>query len=54
MFQHEEIISEGEHIHSDDIEDDAVIILEGDNDDNFSLNMLKYFEETEEKQEKEI
>ena len=34
-----------QHIQSEEIEDDEVIVLEGDNDDNFSQNMLKYFKD---------
>lgn len=39
-MQDEEIMSDAQHLSADDIEDERVIILEGDQQDTFSIDML--------------
>ena len=47
MVQNEDDLL-SQHLQSDEIEDDEVIVLEGDNNDNFSQNMLQYFKDRQE------
>ena len=37
-----------QHLRSEEMEDDEVIVIEGDNENNFSKNMMNYFKDKDE------